>query len=201
MVVKAQNGLREFREEIVDGLRYVHYQLGANTGKVLEVASFLYALVELLIEKGILTEEELNERKVSVASRLVEKFRELGMGAVFQEKERDKYTLESEAQIDCENRVHLCQAACCKMSFALSRQDIEEGKLRWNLGKPYLIAKGEDGYCYHLEQSSYQCTARGHQPVPCRAYDCRNDKCIWLDFEKGTINPEALNIAEQGGTK
>ncbi len=201
MVVETRNGLTELREEIVDGLRYVHHQLGVNTSKVLEAASFLYALIELLIEKGILTEEELNERKVSVANRLVEKFRELGMGAVFQEKEQDKYTFESEVQIDCENRVHLCKAACCKMSFALSRQDIEEGKLRWNLGKPYLIARGEDGYCYHLDRTTYLCTIRGQRPVPCRAYDCRKDKRIWLDFEKGIINPEALNITEQGGTK
>jgi hypothetical protein len=78
------------RGEVVEGLRYVHYQLGANTGKVLEVSSFLYALTELLIEKGIIKEEELNERKVAVAERLVKKFRELGMGAVFQDKEQDK---------------------------------------------------------------------------------------------------------------
>jgi hypothetical protein len=78
------------RGEVVEGLRYVHYQLGANTGKVLEVSSFLYALTELLIERGIITEKELNERKIAVAKRLVKKFKELGMGAVFQEKEQDK---------------------------------------------------------------------------------------------------------------
>ena len=196
-VVKTQNGLGELREEVVGGLRYVHYQLGVNTGKVLETASFLYALIEMLIEKGVMTEAELNERKVDVANRLVEKFRELGMGAVFQEKEQDKYSFDREVQIDCENRVHICQAACCRMSFALSRQDIEEGKLRWNLEKPYLIAKDGNGYCYHLDKSSYRCTIREQRPVPCRAYDCRNDKRIWLDFEKGIINPEALKIAEE----
>jgi hypothetical protein len=200
-VVKTQNGLGELREEVVGGLRYVHYQLGVNTGKVLETTSFLYALIEMLIEKGVMTEAELNERKVDVANRLVEKFRELGMGAVFQEKEQDKYTFDREVQIDCENRVHICQAACCRMSFALSRQDIEEGKLRWNLEKPYLIAKDGNGYCYHLDKSSYRCTVREQRPVPCRAYDCRNDKRIWLDFEKGIINPEALKIAEEGRMK
>jgi hypothetical protein len=200
-VVKTQNGLGELREEVVGGLRYVHYQLGVNTGKVLETTSFLYALIEMLIEKGVMTEAELNERKVDVANRLVEKFRELGMGAVFQEKEQDKYTFDREVQIDCENRVHICQAACCRMSFALSRQDIEEGKLRWNLEKPYLIAKDGNGYCYHLDKSSYRCTVREQRPVPCRAYDCRNDKRIWLNFEKGIINPEALKIAEEGRMK
>jgi hypothetical protein len=26
--------------------------------------------------------------------------------------------------------------------------------------------------------------------VPCRAYDCRKEKKIWLDFENGIVNPE-----------
>lgn len=83
----------ELREDLVEGLRYVHHQLGANTGKALETASFLYALIELLMKKGLLTEQELNAQKVEVAKRLVEKFRERGMGAVFQDPEHDKYTL------------------------------------------------------------------------------------------------------------
>jgi hypothetical protein len=31
-----------------------------------------------------------------------------------------------------------------------------------------------------------------HRPVPCRAYDCRKDNKIWLDFEKKIINPDIL---------
>jgi hypothetical protein len=34
------------------------------------------------------------------------------MGVVLQEPERDKYAFQSEAHVDCENRVHLCEAAC-----------------------------------------------------------------------------------------
>ena len=73
------------RGEVVEGLRYVHYQLGTNTGEVLEVSSFLYALTELLIEKGIITEAELNEREIVVAERVVKKFRELP--EIFERKE------------------------------------------------------------------------------------------------------------------
>jgi Fe-S-cluster containining protein len=170
--------------------------LGANTGKVLEVSSFLYALTELLIEKGIITEEELNERKVAVAERLVKKFRELGMGAVFQEKEQDKYGFD-EVQIDCESRRQLCKAACCKLSFALSRQDIEEGIVKWDLGHPYMIAKEGDGYCVHLEKARYRCKIWENRPVPCRGFDCRNAKRIWLDFENEIINPKLPEVFEE----
>ena len=73
--------LEELRGDVVLGLLYVHHQLGANTGKALEASSFLYALTELLIERGVITEKELDERKIVVAKRLAEKFREMGMGA------------------------------------------------------------------------------------------------------------------------
>ena len=39
---------RDLRQEVAEGLLYAHSRLNANTGKTLEAASFLYALVELL---------------------------------------------------------------------------------------------------------------------------------------------------------
>jgi hypothetical protein len=33
--------------------------------------------------------------------------------------------------------------------------------------------------------------------VPCRGFDCRNDKRIWLDFENKVINPELPEIFER----
>jgi hypothetical protein len=189
----------ELRQEIVEGFRYVHHQLGANTGKALETASFLYALIELLMQKGLLTEGELNEKKVEVATRLVEKFRQLGMGAVFQDPEHDKYTLtEKEVKIDCENRLPLCKAACCQLNFALSRQDIEEGIVKWDLGRPYMIAHDADGYCRHLDCQACRCTVYANRPVPCRAYDCRKDKRIWADFDKRIINPNLADLFRGG---
>ena len=41
------------------------------------------------------------------------------------------------------DRVHLCKASCCRLPFALSRQDVEEGIVRWDLGQPYLIDQRE----------------------------------------------------------
>jgi Fe-S-cluster containining protein len=189
----------ELRQEIVDGLRYVHHQLGANTGKALEIASFLYALIELLMNKGLLTEGELNERKVEVAKRLVAKFREVGMGAVFQDPEHDKYSFTEKAvKIDCENRIPVCKAACCRLNFALSRQDIEEGIVKWDLGQPYMIAHDADGYCRHLDRLGCRCTVYANRPVPCRAYDCRKDKRIWADFENRVINPNLEDLFRDG---
>lgn len=40
----------ELRAEVAGGLRYAHRRASANTGKLLEVASFAYAAIELLAE-------------------------------------------------------------------------------------------------------------------------------------------------------
>jgi hypothetical protein len=178
------------RQELVGGLLYCHDRENTNTSKTLEVMAFAYALIELLLEKGLLTEAELNDRKRQVALRLVEKLKDNGMGVMLQQPEIDKYTFEGGARIDCENRVHLCRAACCRLRFALSKQDLEEGMVKWDLAHPYLIARGEDGYCRHFERERCRCTIYQHRPVPCRAYDCHNDKRIWADFENKVVSPE-----------
>jgi len=179
----------DLRQEVGEGLFYTHMCLSQNTNKTLEVSSFLYGLIELLSEKGLINIQELDERKKVVAERLVVQLKEKGLGVMLQDPEEDKYTFKDEVKIDCENRVHLCRATCCRLRFALSKQDVYEGLIKWELGRPYLIAQDKDGYCTHIERGTCRCTVREHRPVPCRRYDCRNDKRIWLDFENKVVNP------------
>jgi len=191
--------LEELRREIVHGFLYSHTRANDNTGKALEIASFCYALIELLEEKGIISIEELDERKKVVGKRLVRKFAEKGMGVVaLQDPEQDKYTFDKEAQVDCMSRIHVCKAVCCRLDFALSKQDIEEGTIKWDLGRPYMIAKDGNGYCRHLDKGTCQCTVYEQRPVPCRGYDCGKDKRIWADFEKGVINPKLEEMFQKG---
>ena len=93
------------------------------------------------------------------------------------------------AAVDCENRVHLCKAACCKLPLALSKEDIQEGKLRWELHQPYMLAHAPDGHCVHMDRETHRCGVYGQRPIPCRGYDCSKDTRIWLDFENKVINP------------
>jgi len=179
----------EARDEVAAGLRYTHFRADANTSKLLEIASFLYAAIDLLSKKGLLDITELDERKKEAATQLVEKFAERGMGVVYQKPEYDKYSFEGGVKIDCENRLHLCRAACCKLRFALSKQDVEEGIMRWDFSAPYLIAHEPDGYCQHLDQEKKCCSVYEHRPIPCRGYNCRDDRRIWLDFDHRIINP------------
>jgi Fe-S-cluster containining protein len=192
------------RREIAEGLLYTHSRLNTNTRKTLESASFLYALVELLDEKGLLTIEELDERKMVVGKRLAEEFRQNGDGVMLQDPEYDKYSFQEEVELDCASRVHLCRAACCRLPFALSKQDIREGIVHWELGRPYLIAHNGNGTCDHLEAATTTCAVWANRPVPCRAFDCRKDERIWLDYEQMVLNPAVTQpdwpycLAEEG---
>ena len=193
-----QESLAFLRTEIIGGLLYTHSRANSNTNRVLEAASFLYALIELLKEKGLISIEELDQRKVTVGERLQNRFLGKGMGVVIQEPEQDKYALpEKEVRIDCENRTHLCKAACCRLSFPLSMQDLNEGIVKWDLRSPYLISQDAEGYCRHLERATCQCMIRANRPIPCRVYDCRNDQRIWLNFEEKIINPDVEKLFQE----
>ena len=191
----------DLRMEVVKGLLYTHTRINANTSKTLEASSFLYALIELLNEKGLLTFEELDERKKQVAQRLVKKFVESGVGLMYQDTEEDKYTFEKEAIVDCESRLHICRAICCKLPFALSKQDVSEGIVKWEFGRPYLIAHDDDGYCVHLDRKNYNCIIREHRPLPCRGFGCQdNEKWnVWKDFDIMELNPEFAEEIQNSG--
>jgi len=177
-------------DEVAGGIAYLHQRANAIAGRTLESSAFVYALIEILAEQNIISINELDQRKQQIAERILKRFTQRDGGISLQESGQDKYTFEPAIAIDCENRVQLCKAACCKMVFSLSRQDIEERVLKWELHHPYVIAKGEDGYCHHFDRQCQNCTVHAQRPLPCRAYDCRNDSRIWLDFDQKIINPK-----------
>lgn len=184
----------QLRQEVVDGLLYSHHRANTNTTELLEVTAFAYALIELLLDKGLISEAGLNDRKRAAGKRLVETLKDEGMGVMLQQSDVDKYAFERNVQIDCENRIHLCKAACCRLKFALSKQDLEEGIVKWDLARPYMIAHAADGYCRYFERGSWHCQVYPQRPTPCRAYDCRSDSRIWADFEQKRVSSDLENL-------
>lgn len=100
----------------------------------------------------------------------------------------DKYALVGQVEIDCASRLPLCRAACCRLRFALSAQDVREKFVRWDPQAPYLNAQRADHYCVHVS-AALACSVYAQRPVACRAFDCRADKRIWLDFHNAIVNP------------
>jgi len=112
------------------------------------------------------------------------KSRRHGGGRVYLEVLRDKYQVTG-PEIDCPSLLHLCKARCCSMRVALTEQDLEEGGLKWEIQRPYLLLRdGADGYCTYLDRATSGCRVYERRPVKCREYDCRQDHRVWHDFER-----------------
>jgi Fe-S-cluster containining protein len=175
-------------QDLVDGMLYMHNRVNSTSTKLLDSMATFTAAVELLAERGLISIEELEARKQTVAEQLAQSFVE-DSGVILMEADEDKYDFKHVADVDCVARIPYCQAACCSLDFALSRQDVEEGIIRWDLGDPYMSRREADGHCHHLDRTTRFCSVRDARPIPCRAYTCRNDKRIWKDFEKMEIQP------------
>lgn len=105
-----------------------------------------------------------------------------------------KYETES-PDIPCAELMSVCEARCCRLSFALSTEDLDEGVIRWDYGQPYLIRQRKtDAYCVHNDPQSHACTVHAQRPRVCRRYDCRKDARIWIDYEKRIVAPFAIGV-------
>ncbi len=93
---------------------------------------------------------------------------------------RDKYEIAS-AEIDCASRIPLCGARCCSYDVTLSAQDLAERDIPFLVMQPYLLPR-ENGRCVCMDAEG-ACTIYQRRPGACRAYDCRRDPRVWIDFE------------------
>jgi putative zinc- or iron-chelating protein len=184
----AGEGLSE--ADIRWGLIYTHDRANQNTSTLQEVTATIEGLVELLVQRGLLSAEEVEAAKERAAEDVRRRFKEAGMAVITQEHGREsKYSFTGGAAVDCENRIHLCKAACCRFRVGLSSEDIREGILKWDTAQPYTLAKKANGSCVHLDDGTCGCTVYAERPIPCRGYSCKDDKRIWLDFERRIPQP------------
>ena len=93
----------------------------------------------------------------------------------------DKYQVTS-PDVDCAALLPLCKARCCKMEVTLSAQDVVEGNIPFDVARPYAMPKDpETGTCV-CRSAEGACTIYERRPGACRAYDCRHDARVWIDF-------------------
>jgi hypothetical protein len=105
----------------------------------------------------------------------------------------DKYPIQG-PKIDCASLLHLCHARCCSLAVELTQQDLNEGKLAWDVEQPYFLRLAGDGYCTYLDRTRGSCTEYAIRPAACRGFDCRGDKRIWIDFAKRIPVPPPADL-------
>lgn len=102
----------------------------------------------------------------------------------------DKYAEPPRDGPPCLELLPICGARCCGFEVTLSSQDLDEGVLRWELGRPYILRRGADGRCVHAGPSG--CSAYAHRPATCRRYDCREDPRVWADYARRELAPASV---------
>ena len=111
--------------------------------------------------------DQERKRIISILNRMLE----MGICSIYGQEEEGL----PDASIDCRRRIQECRAACCTLTFALTRDEVQKGIIKHNPEKPFFISKNTEGYCTHLDPNSMECTVWNDRPLRCRRYDCRED--------------------------
>jgi Fe-S-cluster containining protein len=176
------------RDDMNDALRHLHFMGMQARHDLIDVISRLNALFDQLSARNQIDFKDFEARREKIREYEETRMRERAYVQV--DTTADKYTLTDLPQIDCASRLHLCKARCCKLTFALSFQDLDERVAQWEYSLPYRIRHKRNGYCVHHDESSGGCGIYPNRPGVCRKYDCRKDPRIWIDFEKSIPAPE-----------
>jgi Fe-S-cluster containining protein len=182
------------------GLKFVHAQVSQVRRDMVDQGSRILALTEELIARGLLDLRSLDDRR-DYLNQLEAQRLDKQPAVIRIATDEDKYQMKDLPQIPCGELMHLCRGRCCKLTFHLSRQDLDEGVVKWDYGAPYRIQRRADGYCSHSAPDTHGCTVYQHRPTVCRRYDCRNDKRIWLDYEQRIPAPDDTLVQIRVGGK
>lgn len=169
---------------------YVHTKLGRAGLKLHEIERLLYGLLDVLLDKGTVTADEVAVASARVSAALIER-REAPDSLVALRV--DPPGVRQPVHVDCAARYHICGAVCCKLDFALTAEEVDRGAVRWDLGRPYAIRQESDGLCHHNNRRTHGCGVYAERPAVCRTYSCADDTRIWKDFARMELNTEWLS--------
>lgn len=177
--------------QVERGNLFTHTALSRQSARINEIESFLYAVIDMLTIKGITPPGELTEAVKRVREEMIASEEVSNPGISLRIDGPDEKDF---IPVNCGERLHICKAVCCKLDFALSAKEIESGKIKWDLGRPYFIRHDPKScYCSHIQPGILKCNVYDHRPSVCKKYSCAKDERIWNDFEKMELNHNWIN--------
>jgi Putative zinc- or iron-chelating domain len=157
-----------------------------------ELERLLLGLVDVLVARGVVTGAEIEPAARAVADELNARG-EVGDHKIMLREDSPEQAARPERFVDCAARMSVCHAVCCKLTVQLSAAEVESSKLKWDLGRPYVLRREADGRCTHQDRGTGFCGVYGDRPRPCRQYSCADDRRIWSDFDNMVLNTEWLD--------
>ena len=190
--------VQELERQLERSGYFTHSSLSHQAERINEIESFLYGLIDTLIDDGKVQKEKLEEVVQKVRNETIERKEHFHAGIAIR-VDGEKEEKNDFVPVNCNERMHICKGVCCKLNFTLSVDEIEGGKSKWDLGQPYYIRQKSTGYCTHLDEHKQCCSIYNDRPKVCRKYSCANDKRIWKDFDKMELNTEWIeqNLQER----
>ena len=184
----------ELERQLIQGQLATHATLSRISERINDMEAFVFGINDALIEKGVIQSNFLFKKIESIKRHRMDNGETLDAGVSLR-VDNGEHTV---PVINCEERLHLCKAICCKLTFPLNQAEVEAGTVKWELGRPYYIRHKSDGYCCHRGETS-GCHVYENRPKVCSAYTCEKDERIWKDFENMVINEEWINQNLEGG--
>jgi Fe-S-cluster containining protein len=191
----------ELEQQLRQGSFFVQASLEQQGRLVERLDAWVTALLDVLVESGTVDIGRVGEvvdahRRRQAEERAEALVADHGLGAwptVVVRAEDPDDAPEPAVEVDCAARLPICRAACCSLRFALSAGEVEDGRVKWDLGHPYLIRQTTQGWCVHNDRATGGCAIYGDRPRVCRAYSCAGDTRIWKDFDNMVLNEEYLS--------
>lgn len=181
--------VEELQRQIERASLFTHTALGESFARTGEGQAFLYGLADVLLTKGYVTEKELAAAVDNVRAELTQRGELSGPGVMVR-IDTNEGSNEQTIEVDCSARMHVCKAVCCRLDFALTVPEVESGKVKWDLGRPYFIRHSANGCCSHNDLQTGGCGVYADRPRICRRYSCARDERIWKNFAQMELNTE-----------
>ena len=106
------------------GSLFTHSALSRQSARINEIESFLFAIIDVLTQKGITPPDDLKQAVEGVRKEMVEKGELSHPGLALRVDGEDDNEF---IPVNCNERMHICEAVCCKLNFALSAEEVEGG--------------------------------------------------------------------------
>jgi Fe-S-cluster containining protein len=205
----------ELDRQVERGSLFTQAALHRGFVRLNEAEHLLGRLIEALADKGVVSPEELGLETANPEAADAEEAATVTEGdqpgdeyppeapeqprliwpavALRVDDDPDAQSAQPEVLVDCEARMPICQAVCCKLKFPLSAPEVESRKVKWDIGHPYVIRHESSGYCTHNDPETRRCGVYADRPRICRTYSCARDTRIWADFDNMVLNQEWID--------
>jgi hypothetical protein len=185
-----ESPLEELERQATQGAMHAHTVDSQLAERIHALESTLYGLVDVLVAKRVVGEAEVAESAHRSAQTIEERGERAHGGVVLRVDPPGEQTF---SPVNCAERIPVCKAICCRLSFPLTAEEVQDGQLKWDLGRPYFIRHDARGACVHQDSTTGACGVYHHRPGLCSRYTCETDQRIWKDFANHILNHEWLD--------